>query len=640
MSWKLKQIKLENFKFFKETFTFDTECKHVLLYGENGSGKSSIAQGFYTLMESRHKSAADVQKYFTAESDQHLRNRYSSDPAETSYILATYNDVQNPPVVPPMPDKQYKISAVRLDTQANPDDFIAYTIQSSDIFSYRVLSEFTYEKNSKELNLYSLFDRDLFKAMPLSRPYTDVNGIVADSAIAADWWNYIKSVPTTLQRTGRGHFDKKNPQYLQFLRLLADFKNEIDTSFAIIETTANRILRDELKMADVNLNLSMTPIEFDKFPLGHPRKRDGKLYEPKITLTARVSTSGIMGSNQEIKHLATFFNEACLTCIGLALRLAISENKLITGGLVAPVLCIDDLLVSLDMGNRLMVIDLLLKCADRWQLLLFTHDKVFYNCVSTILRDRDQNGNWTFLEMFAIEPTLAGTPYPKPMCHKELDYRFRALERMNACDYAAAGNYLRKFAEVQIKNMLPANMKTGKMELGPLSDIMDGNFCKVYGINKALLPRMTIYRQRLLNPSSHDDADTPLYKQEIKAALLEIDKFQPIIDSIREICDGQGGPMAEYELSISNGGNTETVRFKVLERWTSLEVAGTRYFKDVKVYVISSALGYVTIGPQESLNKDVYKQVCSHLRFVHPNVPPELKDCITQVNRGMLFTTL
>lgn len=640
MSWKLQQIELKNFKFFKESFTFKTECKHVLLYGENGSGKSSIAQGFYTLMESRHKPAAEVQKYFTLGSDQHLRNRYSSDPAEPSYIRATYTDVQSSPAVPPIPDKQYEISAVSLDTQANPDDFIAYTVQSSDIFSYRVLSEFTYEKNSKELNLYSLFDRDLFKAIPLSRPYTDVNGNVASSAIAADWWNYIISVPATLRRTGRGHFDKQNAQYIQYLRLLIEFKNEIDTSFALIETTANGILHNDLKMADVDLNLSMTPIEFDRFPLGHPRKRDGKLHEPKISLAASVSTPGITGTNQEIKHLATFFNEARLTCIGLALRLAISENKLIARGLVSPVLCIDDLLVSLDMGNRLMVIDLLLSCANRWQLLLFTHDKAFYNSVTTILKDRNLDGAWTFLEMFAQEATLARTPYPQPKCYKGLDSRSHALERMNACDYAAAGNYLRKFAEGQLKKLLPANMLTGKKELGPLSDIMDGKFCDTYDINKAMLPRMTIYRQRLLNPSSHDDAGTPLYKQEIIAALAEIDKFQPIIDSIHEIGDGQGGPMDDYVLSMSYGGSTETIRFKVLEHWTSLEVVGTRYFKDVKVRVTSSALGYVTIGTHESLKKDVYNPVCNHLHFVTPTVPPKLEDCITQVNSGRRLNVL
>lgn len=53
MDWTLQKIELENFKFFKEPFELPVGGKHVLLYGENGSGKSSIVWGLYTLMESR-----------------------------------------------------------------------------------------------------------------------------------------------------------------------------------------------------------------------------------------------------------------------------------------------------------------------------------------------------------------------------------------------------------------------------------------------------------------------------------------------------------------------------------------------------------------------------------------------------------
>jgi len=46
---KLFSISLENFKFFKEKQTLDFEGKNILLYGENGSGKSSIHQALKLL---------------------------------------------------------------------------------------------------------------------------------------------------------------------------------------------------------------------------------------------------------------------------------------------------------------------------------------------------------------------------------------------------------------------------------------------------------------------------------------------------------------------------------------------------------------------------------------------------------------
>ena len=51
MSWKIESLKVQNFKFFNEEFTLPVNCKNVLLYGENGSGKSSIYWSFYTIFQ-------------------------------------------------------------------------------------------------------------------------------------------------------------------------------------------------------------------------------------------------------------------------------------------------------------------------------------------------------------------------------------------------------------------------------------------------------------------------------------------------------------------------------------------------------------------------------------------------------------
>lgn len=42
MAWKIDTIRIENFKFFLKPFDLSPNGKHVLMYGENGSGKSSI----------------------------------------------------------------------------------------------------------------------------------------------------------------------------------------------------------------------------------------------------------------------------------------------------------------------------------------------------------------------------------------------------------------------------------------------------------------------------------------------------------------------------------------------------------------------------------------------------------------------
>lgn len=39
---KIKQIKLKHFKFFYGEVSIDLERNHALIFGENGSGKSSV----------------------------------------------------------------------------------------------------------------------------------------------------------------------------------------------------------------------------------------------------------------------------------------------------------------------------------------------------------------------------------------------------------------------------------------------------------------------------------------------------------------------------------------------------------------------------------------------------------------------
>jgi len=78
--------------------------KHILSYGENGSGKSSIVWGLYTLMESRRKPIPEVQKYFDHAHDQNLRNRYSQ-PGDASYIRVSFESA-----FPGNLPKQYEVS--------------------------------------------------------------------------------------------------------------------------------------------------------------------------------------------------------------------------------------------------------------------------------------------------------------------------------------------------------------------------------------------------------------------------------------------------------------------------------------------------------------------------------------------------
>lgn len=120
MSWRINNIRIKNFKFFKDEFVLNVNGKHLLLYGENGSGKSSIYWSFYTHYQSCYKlpTPEDAQKYFVVGNDQNLRNRFSTDAESSSIVIEYISDDYR--------TKRYEDSNVRCNTTAEEDLFMNF----------------------------------------------------------------------------------------------------------------------------------------------------------------------------------------------------------------------------------------------------------------------------------------------------------------------------------------------------------------------------------------------------------------------------------------------------------------------------------------------------------------------------------
>jgi recombinational DNA repair ATPase RecF len=73
----IDKLILRNFKAFysgTENYEVNFSGKHMLIYGENGSGKSSIYWSLYTLFQSENKTDAEIKKYFEPINDEQLVN--------------------------------------------------------------------------------------------------------------------------------------------------------------------------------------------------------------------------------------------------------------------------------------------------------------------------------------------------------------------------------------------------------------------------------------------------------------------------------------------------------------------------------------------------------------------------------------
>src|SRR5690606_3217523 len=213
-----------------------------------------------------------------------------------------------------------------------------------------------------------------------------------------------------------------------------------------ITTRANEILSQDFQQNfEIKIDYTFSKINVTEDDLGW----EDPIIELKIPK--------YNGKRNAVKRPHTFLNEAKWTSIGLSIRLAIIEdwtNRPATAQLKA--LVIDDMLLSLDMSNRDIVLNILLdRYVNDYQLIMLTHDRSFYEFAKRKIDIKGKSKEWIYLEMF--EDLLSKTPKPyfKPL-KSSLQ---TATDYFNQHDYPACGIYLRKRFEELLKNLLPTKYR-------------------------------------------------------------------------------------------------------------------------------------------------------------------------------------
>jgi AAA15 family ATPase/GTPase len=200
--------------------------KNVLAYGNNGSGKSSLFWALYTLTQSSIKQDADIQKYFKkfVESDkathQSLRNVFTAE-SEDSYIELTTIDGNRKKDV-------YTISEATINTNEDTDILIRELNQASDFINYKLLHNFYAATHKQKVNLWQVFERDIFPFL-----LDDANRVMLDKIIA-------KTSDVARNRSGHPVRGKKAEAIEQELTTL---NTEIEALLAQIQNNANEFIK-------------------------------------------------------------------------------------------------------------------------------------------------------------------------------------------------------------------------------------------------------------------------------------------------------------------------------------------------------------------------------------------------------------
>ena len=239
---------------------------------------------------------------------------------------------------------------------------------------------------------------------------------------------------------------------------------------------------------------------------------------------------GIKCFGESIKNHHAFLNEARLSAIALSIYFA-SILKQPNSDL--RILALDDVLVGLDMANRLPVIDILEQHFSEHQIFFITHDKLWFE----MMRMRVQrNEKWKNAELYSSQNN--GLELPVYVENKRYienkTYLERAKEHLEANDYKAAAVYARSAFEFALKRFCESkNLKIKFRE--NIKDLESNDFWTeikqhkkgdISFLNVKLIDEVELYRSVILNPLSHS--------QIINITQFEVSKAIEIVEQLEK----------------------------------------------------------------------------------------------------------
>ena len=467
---RITEIEIKNFRAFRETcpINLHKKGKNLLVYGENGSGKSSLYLALKFFLESSEDDSymsKNHQNIFTKGDDRYIKLHIRADQKSKEHI--------------------YEWS--QSTNEAN-DDLIIEASKTKGFLDYKALLETHYvHRESGTVNVFELLIENLL---------ANTISVITGRSLAEDWDDL------------QSPFPRRNAinQIVILEEQVENFNRELASRLEELQTKASEILN---KFGyDVAL-------EFDFQGIAYNRKKkilDGKQILLKIKFFER-----------EIPTHQSFLNEAKLSAIAIAIYFS---SILLQPDSKLKILALDDVLIGLDMSNRLPVIDILKKYFPEYQIFFMTYDRAWYE----IVKQRTADSEWKYAEFYFSKTD----EYEIPIYVEDRAYLEKAKEYFNANDYKACVIYLRTAFEVAIKRFCDKkNLKVRYCENS--KDLKSDDFWQPIKegkrkdgtpfLDQIRIGEIELYRNIILNPLSHSRIVSAV-KKEISKAIEAVEKLE------------------------------------------------------------------------------------------------------------------
>ena len=471
---KITEIEIKNFKAFRGTYHIDLHKagKNLLVYGENGSGKSSLYLALKLFLESGMEVNGTDNKDVDFGSH---RNIFTQDLGHIKVCLRAHQGSKM---------DTYEWSQRVKETD---DELITEASKAKGFLDYKELLETHYLHREYEVvNVFGLLVKNL-----LANTISDQT----ERSLTEDWNDIQPPFPRRGATTQIAGLEGR----------IVNFNRELSGRLTKLQTKASEILG---KFGyNVALDLDFQGITYNQ--------GEKTLDNQEILLKVELFDRDILAHHR-------FLNEAKLSAIAIAIYFS---SILLQPTSTLKILALDDVLIGLDMSNRLPVLDVLEEYFADYQIFLTTYDKAWYEIVK---QRTSHGGKWKAVEFYFGQTDA----YEIPVYMEDKAYLDKAREYLDANDYKACAIYLRTAFEVMIEDFcddkrLPVRYRRNrdKLDSQDFWDPIKVENGKSGFLDASLIRDIELYRTRILNPLSHTTI-TNIPKKEIEDAIEAVERLK------------------------------------------------------------------------------------------------------------------
>jgi len=472
MSAGIKSLTIKGFKGFgnEVTLDFTRNAKNLVIYGENGSGKTSIMEALKVLLDSSIDKI-ELEKY---------KNIFSTSGMEIRIETTDGKNITLKTRIEERKDERGNDVKILVTSPEDYDSdvrtYLEAISKSTTILSYRKLMKI-YDIQTDE-DFYDLFIRNIMAYYSIPPSYQRML-----LELIKEYENLKKLREKDARKVKIEKLNAKEQEVL----------NEINKIFSEIKNKWNEYIKT-LTGDDIEVECSIEKLGSLNFKI----KWNGK----------------------DVRNIMNYLNEGRLNAVAFGLFLAYYKKF---NASPYKLLLLDDVVIGLDMSLRLPLLEILQKdFEDEYQIIITTFDENWFNLMKNYL----DSSKWIFKRI--IIKFTDSNNFPFVIAIEPSNYLEKAKEHYNKGDIPAAALYTRLEFERLISNYaekkgleIRFKRKTSEIPIEVIWRKVKQNLQR----SKDLCRRVDIYKSILLNPSVHYDCRSK-YRREVKYAIDVVGKLK------------------------------------------------------------------------------------------------------------------